>query len=233
MKTGFHGDCSCPGRDRIDDEHSFVGRFDLVSCFGKRGSFAFSVFGKARRSSDEFSEILPAISGTLVANIFYKRTRMIPIPSYDLPDTPLLSIGDAAQLLGISINLLRLYEAEGLVLPARSGSNQRRYSRLDLERVMCIRHAIQNEKMTMSAIRRLMAMVPCWNIIGCSEKDRANCAAFYGTVQACWNYKHKDNTCATRVCRDCEVYRSSGDCSRIKELILNATKHSYRKEKRT
>jgi len=155
---------------------------------------------------------------------------MIPMKTYDLPETPLLSIGDAARMLGISVNLLRLYETEGLLLPARTEGNQRRYSRLDLERVSCIRRAIQDERMTISSIRKIMALVPCWEIIGCSENDRAQCEAFHNTVHGCWNYTHTNNTCSTRECRDCEVYQSSGDCSQIKTMILKATDHSNGKE---
>ena len=76
---------------------------------------------------------------------------MIPANPYDEPELPLVSIGAAAQVLGISINLLRFYEAEGLILPARTDKNQRRYSRADLARVQCIRHAIQEEGMTIAA----------------------------------------------------------------------------------
>jgi MerR family transcriptional regulator/heat shock protein HspR len=156
---------------------------------------------------------------------------MIPIEAYNLPKTPPLSIGDAARAMGISVNLLRLYENEGLILPARTEGNQRRYSREDLERVSCIRRAIQEEKMTISSIRKIMALVPCWEIVGCSEEDRTHCEAFHSTVKGCWNYEHVYNTCATRECRDCEVYRSSGDCSQIKNVILRATtNHSNGKE---
>lgn len=143
--------------------------------------------------------------------------------TYDEPDMPLMSIGAAAQLLGVSINLLRFYESEGLILPARTGKNQRRYSRVDLARVHCIRHAIQQEQMTIASIRRMMAMIPCWQIKGCAETDRKNCEAFRGTHQPCWAFKHSLNLCAEEECRNCPVYRLASDCDSIKTSIIDST----------
>ena len=148
---------------------------------------------------------------------------MIPANPYDEPELPLVSIGAAAQVLGISINLLRFYEAEGLILPARTDKNQRRYSRADLARVQCLRHAIQEEGMTIAAIKRMMAMIPCWEIRQCSDRDRKHCDAFRGIQQPCWAFKHSRNLCAEEECRACPVYRLSSDCNAIKTSIINST----------
>ena len=152
---------------------------------------------------------------------------MIPnIRNYELPDMPLVSIGAASQLLGISVNTLRLYEAEGLILPARTAKNQRRYSRTDLARVTCIMHAIREEGMTMNAIKRMIAMIPCWESLGCSDEDRVGCAAYSNSQQPCWTYDHTKNRCAGRNCRQCPVYRLASDCDSIKASIVNSTRRS-------
>lgn len=148
---------------------------------------------------------------------------MIPEKTFDWAEMPLLSIGSAAQLLGVSVNLLRLYEAEGLILPARTAKNQRRYSRHDLARITCIRHAIQHEQMTIASIKRMMALVPCWEIMQCSAEDRAGCEAYTGSRGPCWSFRHIGNKCAVAECRECTVYKLTSDCNTIKTAIINST----------
>lgn len=157
----------------------------------------------------------------------------IPKSVLDQTDPPIYTIGDAAKALDVSIGMLRVYEAQGLIVPARTDSNQRRYSRSDLARLACIRHAIREDHLTIPAIKRMMALVPCWEIIQCSETDRENCGAYRGLEGPCWTYKHKNNVCATLDCRSCRVYQMSGDCSKIKELIVFATNHSNGKEQQS
>jgi len=46
-----------------------------------------------------------------------------------------LTISVAAQLVGISIHTIRMYEREGLILPYKVSGKQRRYSVNDVERM--------------------------------------------------------------------------------------------------
>ncbi len=148
---------------------------------------------------------------------------MIPEYTFDSPGIPLVSIGAAAELLGVSMNLLRLYEAEGLILPARTEKNQRRYSREDLARVSCIRNAIRHEGMTIASIKRMMAFIPCWEILRCSRVERESCEAFNGSMDPCWTLKHRNNTCAVEECRNCKVYKLASNCDSIKSAIIGST----------
>lgn len=144
--------------------------------------------------------------------------------------TPIFSIGSVARLLKISAGTLRMYEREGLILPYKSKTNQRWYSHSDIERVRCIRAAIKEEKMSIEGIKRIHSLIPCWEIIGCSEKDRQNCEAFKGNKRGCWAYRQLNTTCAERDCRLCEVYTMAVDCGRIKETIVRATAISKKPE---
>lgn len=157
---------------------------------------------------------------------YFRMTLTMTIQEYENPDMALISIGAASRLLGISMNTLRMYESEGLILPARTPKNQRKYSRRDLARVECIRHAIQHEGMTMNAIKRMIAMIPCWQIKNCSEKDRKNCSAYSTSAGPCWSFQHSNNVCASQSCRDCQVYRLASDCDSIKSAIVNSTRTS-------
>lgn len=138
--------------------------------------------------------------------------------------TPLYSIGTTARMLNISVFTLRYYEREGLILPYKSTSNQRWYSKADIERLQCLREAIREEKLSIEGIKRLHSMIPCWQIHGCSEQDRETCEAFKGHAGGCWSYDHTDNDCTSRDCRVCEVYRIAASCEEIKDTIIRFTK---------
>lgn len=147
--------------------------------------------------------------------------------AFDDPDQPVFSISTAAQLLHISPQTLRLYETEGLILPARSSGNQRKYSRNDLERLRCLREALQGQKLTISGIKRILALLPCWTIVRCSEEDRLRCEAYRGHEQPCWSYKHQKNICEGRDCRSCAVYQLASNCDAVKNIIISASKHEH------
>lgn len=136
-----------------------------------------------------------------------------------LSHDPIYTISNAAKLLNVSVYTLRMYEREGLLLPYRKSSNQRLYSELDLERVRCIQRTISDDKINIEGIRRILALLPCWSIIGCSKEDRNGCAYFNNYTQPCWMINHNNNTCSDRECRECEVYNSFGSCASIKDKI--------------
>ena len=134
-------------------------------------------------------------------------------------DNPTYSIGTAARMLGVSVQTLRMYETEGLIIAAKSEGNQRIYSDSDIERIRCIRKAINEEKISIGGMKRIHGMVPCWNSVNCSSEERTVCPAFTNHLGGCWTYKHANNICAGRDCRLCEVYKLSSDCYQIKQLI--------------
>jgi MerR family transcriptional regulator/heat shock protein HspR len=137
----------------------------------------------------------------------------------EISNKPVYTISTAARLLGISIPTLRMYENEGLIIPFKKSSKHRLYSEMDLERIRCLRRAINGNKVGIESIRRMLAIIPCWAIIECSEKDRKNCEAFTSYDKPCWMHNHKDNICKDRDCRECEVYNSFSDCSSLKEKL--------------
>lgn len=91
---------------------------------------------------------------------------------------PLYSLKVAASQVGLSPRTLRLYEEAGLLSPARTGGNdQRLYSDQDLHWLRCIRDMIHGEQLTVTGIRRLLDLIPCWEIRHCSAEQAASCAA--------------------------------------------------------
>ncbi|MCP5064218.1 MAG: MerR family transcriptional regulator [Ignavibacteriae bacterium] len=132
---------------------------------------------------------------------------------------PIYTISNAAKILGISVHTLRMYEREGLIIPFRKDSNQRLYSNQDIERVRCIQRNISEDKINIEGMRRVLALLPCWAIVKCSETDRLNCEFYSGHTKPCWMINHTNNYCADKECRDCEVYQSFGTCSSIKQKL--------------
>jgi MerR family transcriptional regulator/heat shock protein HspR len=134
--------------------------------------------------------------------------------------TPIYPIRTAAQLLGISIPTLRMYEKEGLVIPHKTPGNQRIYSNDDLERLRCIRRAINESKISINGIKTIYSLIPCWKLIQCSDEDRKVCNAFKSHEQPCWTFTHPNTTCENRDCKECEVYTEYSQCGSIKDLII-------------
>ncbi len=132
---------------------------------------------------------------------------------------PIFTISNAAKILGISVHTLRMYEREGLIIPFRKESNQRLYSNQDIERVKCIQKTINKDKINIEGIRRVLALLPCWAIVKCTEKDRVNCEYYSGHTKPCWMINHKNNFCTNKNCRECEVYYNYGTCSSIKNKL--------------
>ena len=137
-----------------------------------------------------------------------------------LQDKPLYPIGTAARMLGVSVHTLRMYERKGLIIPHHAESHQRLYSDRDIERLHCIRNAINADKISIEGIRRVLALVPCWLVINCPEAQRTGCTAFTGQTDPCWQSKHKGEHCLPLDCRECTVYTEYGECHTIKRKLL-------------
>ncbi len=134
-------------------------------------------------------------------------------------DTPQHSIGTVAEILGVSVESIRLYERKGLLLTVKSEQHRRLYSDADIERLRCIRTAINEHKISIEGIRRIHALIPCWKHVDCPMEQRVQCPAYRRNIAGCWTYKHDGNVCASRDCQTCVVYTLSADCDRIKFLI--------------
>ncbi|MFT6942287.1 MAG: MerR family transcriptional regulator/heat shock protein HspR [Nitriliruptoraceae bacterium] len=71
-------------------------------------------------------------------------------PGYD---EAVYVISVAADLADLHPQTLRAYEREGLVEPARTGGNTRRYSQSDIDRLRFIRHLTTEEGLNLAGVR--------------------------------------------------------------------------------
>lgn len=139
-------------------------------------------------------------------------------------EEPVYPISVAARLLNISIPTLRMYEREGLIIPFKKESNQRLYSKSDLERIECIRKAINESKISINGIKTIYSLIPCWEIVNCSEEDKKNCSAYNQHSKPCWSKNHPNTVCENKECRECEVYKNFAECGKVKELIKSISR---------
>jgi MerR family transcriptional regulator/heat shock protein HspR len=112
-----------------------------------------------------------------------------------------------------------MYEREGLIAPYKKESRHRLYSQRDLERLRCVRRAINEEKISIEGIRRILALLPCWSIVQCPEQERMACEGYNSHTGPCWSMNHLQGWCAGKECRECAVYRDHGDCGSIKNKL--------------
>ncbi|WP_276330942.1 redox-sensitive transcriptional activator SoxR [Methylobacterium currus] len=70
-----------------------------------------------------------------------------------------LTVGEVARRSGVAVSTLHFYEAKGLIAAARSGGNQRRFSRDVLRRVAIIRVA-QGFGVSLAEIAELLEPIP-------------------------------------------------------------------------
>ncbi|RPI17516.1 MAG: MerR family transcriptional regulator [Ignavibacteriae bacterium] len=132
---------------------------------------------------------------------------------------PVFSISMAAKILKVSVHTLRMYEKEGLIIPFKKDSKQRLYSKSDIDRLECIRRAINENKISIAGIKTIFSLIPCYKIKNCGEK-RFDCEAYNEHTKPCWMLKHESNFCSDKECRTCEVYMQFANCQVIKEKFL-------------
>ena len=146
-----------------------------------------------------------------------------PHPGVGLTE-PVISIGAAAHLTGLSESALRKYEAAGLIIFYRTPTNRRMLSLEDLERIRLIQSMIKRKGLNLEGLLRILTLIPCWELKRCSDAERENCPASVDSRRPCW-VLHENRGCLGEPdCRTCEVYRFGAYCTEdLKSLIRTFT----------
>lgn len=98
------------------------------------------------------------------------------------PSSPLYSISVAAELAGLSVPTLRLYEQYGLVEPARTEGGTRRYSAADVELLQRVSRLVE-AGVTLSAVGMVLGL----------EDDNARLTGHNETLRARNTALRRDN----------------------------------------
>lgn len=135
---------------------------------------------------------------------------------------PIIGIGIAAKKLGVSPELLRLYEREGLVIAHKTPSGHRLYSERDLEWIECFRRQITENKMNIAGVRMLLALMPCWDLKSkCTSKDCKECKAYKNSMVVCWTLSDQGSkVCREESCRDCVVYNHACQAGKLERSYI-------------
>lgn len=133
----------------------------------------------------------------------------------------LIKIGAIARKFGISVDLLRLYEREGLLIPIKSPKGTRYFAERDFEWIETLMRLVRDSGLNFAGIRHLLALLPCWTMKHCKLERTHECPAADHPVEPCW-ITH--SCCQTgRDCYGCEVYRSAPSCANLRSQLLPRT----------
>lgn len=135
-------------------------------------------------------------------------------------DDPVISIGVLAQRVGLSVSAVRKYENEGLIIAHRTDSGHRLFSLEDIKRVRNIQYMIQELGLNIEGIRRMQALLPCWDLHPCDAETQKGCSAFNDNTRPCWTIIGLHCAPQGNECRRCVVYRFGSLCTQdIKRLL--------------
>ena len=128
-----------------------------------------------------------------------------------------IKIGTVAKHFNISVDLLRLYEREGLLLPVKSTKGTRYYTARDFEWISTLLRLVRESGLNFAGIRHLLALLPCWNHNHCDDSKLGDCPNKMTSAAPCWS----DETCclAEHDCYNCAVYRMAPNCGNLKVLL--------------
>lgn len=75
-----------------------------------------------------------------------------------IPDKLYFRIGEVSSLTGVKPSVLRYWESEfGTLRPTKSRSNQRLYTRADVEKIFKLKTLLYEKKFTIAGARRVLA----------------------------------------------------------------------------
>lgn len=98
-----------------------------------------------------------------------------------MPSRPLYPIGIVAELVGVRPETLRVWDREGLVTPNR-WRGSRCYSDADLQRVLFVKHLLDEEGFNLAAVRGYIKLYHCWPIDDCTPCHKVTTA----NDKPCW-----------------------------------------------
>lgn len=132
-----------------------------------------------------------------------------------------IKIGAVAKHFKISVDLLRLYEREGILIPLKSPKGTRYFTEADYLWIGTILRLVREARLNFAGIRHLLALLPCYEIRHCGYQQKENCPITKDSTTPCWNNK----ACCSNVqdCYTCAVYRSAPACQNLKALLVAST----------
>ncbi|MBN2431043.1 MAG: MerR family transcriptional regulator [Acidobacteria bacterium] len=125
-----------------------------------------------------------------------------------------------AEMVGVSVPTLRMYENEGLLIPIKSDGGTRYFDENDIAWIRCIRRMITELGLNLEGIRRLLALIPCRDFKKCDDARYAACQADKDVNKPCWIARAHNVGAQLLGCHDCPAFRYSINCESLKSLFV-------------
>lgn len=126
---------------------------------------------------------------------------------------------EVAHQLNLSVETLRLYEREGLIVPHKLDSGHRRYTHSDIEWIECIQRQIHENKLNFAGIRYILSMLPCHEMKPCGLADYRTCPAGTRSSRPCWDFDDTPCRAKGENCRTCVVYQQVQNVENLKKIL--------------
>ncbi len=135
-----------------------------------------------------------------------------------------IKIGAVARHFNISVDLLRLYEREGLLIPIKSPKGTRYFTESDYLWIGTVLRLVREARLNFAGIRHLLALLPCWDIRGCGYEKKQCCPVVKDSTSPCWTNKAccQASEGMVRDCYNCPVYRSASACENLRALLVSS-----------
>ena len=72
---------------------------------------------------------------------------------------PLFTLSVTAEIMGVHPRTLMIYENEGLVIPARTKTNRRRYSQKDVKKLQFIRYLTTKKGVNLAGVASILKLI--------------------------------------------------------------------------
>lgn len=130
-----------------------------------------------------------------------------------------IKIGTVARRFGVSPDLLRLYERQGLLIPLKSPRGTRYFTEHDFPWIQMLLRLVREVRLNLAGIRHLLALIPCWQLRNCPYDRRRDCPQRPDPTQPCWRNRAAAPGPDAPDCYFCPVYRSAPHSETLQALL--------------
>jgi MerR family transcriptional regulator, repressor of the yfmOP operon len=114
-------------------------------------------------------------------------------------------INAVSRTVNLSQKRIREYEKEGFINPDRDpNTNNRLYSDFEIQQIKRINFLIHERGFTLSCLRNLLVLSPCWRIFDC--RQQAACSAYEHPYDPCWQVRRTHPVKCGGPCEKCAIF---------------------------
>ncbi len=127
-----------------------------------------------------------------------------------------IKIGAVARHFAVSVDLLRLYERAGLLIPIKSPRGTRYFTEHDYPWIATILRLVRDSHMNLARICHVLVALPCCKMRACGFENKKGCPVISDESLPCWRNRATCPVVCAQDCYFCPVYRSAPHCEEFK-----------------